>query len=133
MSIKKNDGRQPRVCAMVDFTYDDMSALDGSLEDAVEAPQNAVVVGGMVDITTAFNSATSDTLTVGDSDDDDRYITGLNAQTTGVTAFTIDGHKYANQSNIGIGITGAGAAPTAGAGTLYVEYVVTSRAKFTQG
>ena len=133
MTIAKKDSRQDILVAMVPFTFADFTANDGTLEDAIELPQNAVVVGGGIVIDTAFNGTTSDTLTVGDSDVDDRYKAGIDAQATGYTALVPTAFKMLAQGNVGIGNTNVGGVATAGAGRLILEYVVDGRAHHTQG
>lgn len=52
-------------------------------------PVGARVLGGFVDITTVFNSTTSDTLEIGDSTDPNEYLSGLDAQAIAIVEFSL--------------------------------------------
>ena len=132
MTITKNDGRQDLVTAHVDITYDMLTS--GSALAAIEVPGGAVVVDGFLQVVTAMDSGTSDSLEVGDAADNNRYTSSaVDGQTVGLTALDIDGHEYTQQTDITVKWTGAGSAPTAGALRLVVMYFDTGRAHFTQG
>ncbi|MGH9961081.1 MAG: hypothetical protein ACREBC_28835, partial [Pyrinomonadaceae bacterium] len=77
MAITKDVGRQETITAMVDINFGDVSP-SASDQDAVQVPANAIVVAGDVTVITAFNSATSDVLSVGDSVTFNRYLNGGN-------------------------------------------------------
>lgn len=137
MPIKKLSGRQEVIAATADFTYADVTS--GAYAAAVDLPGGAIVVGGHLAITTIFNSATTDQFSIGDK-------VGANAaaaatyaaQSADITApgavpIVATGKKYAEPSTVGIVWTGAGAAPSAGAGRLTVLYIVDGRAAFSQG
>ena len=129
--ISKSSNRQDVICGIVDFTYDDF--VDGVFQGAVELPQDGEVVGGGIAVDEAFNSTTSDTGTVGDSDTGDRYASGVDFQATGRTALTLTGYKMTAPGDVGITLTSVGGPPTQGKGRLLVEYVVHGRAHFSQG
>ena len=131
MSITVDSGRQDLLVADVDFTYADFTS--GSPAAAIEVPAGAVVVGGFIVIDTAFDSATSDTIIVGDGGDDNRYANAVNGASAALTALTITGYEYTETDNIDIQWTGVGAAPSAGAGRLVVHYYVDGRAAQNQG
>lgn len=137
MPIKKLSGRQEVIAATADFTYADVTS--GTYAAAVDLPGGAIVVGGHLAITTIFNSATTDQFSIGDK-------VGANAaaaatyaaQSADITApgavpIVATGKKYAEPSTVGVVWTGAGAAPSAGAGRLTVLYIVDGRAAFSQG
>ncbi len=132
MTITKDSGRQEVVCADVGFSFDEFGA-SGVAEAALDLPQNAVVVGGFLVIDTAFDSLTSDTLTVGDGDSDDLYVAGIDGTAAALSAIVPTGKKYTVPDTIDIKWTGVGTAPTQGAGRLIVEYIVDARAMFSQG
>ena len=73
MSITKDIGRQYPLVARVDFTYASFGA-SGVAEEAIDLPVGAVVTGGALVITTAFNSATTDAIEVGDGDAVARFL-----------------------------------------------------------
>ena len=130
MTITKNAGRQCEDVAYVDVEYSDLTS--GVAEGAVELPPGAVITGGKLVKSTAFDSATSDSLIVGDADDDDRYLTANDLQSAGISALTATGHEHTG-GDVTVTWTGAGTAPTAGKFTLAVHYYVRGRAQTTYG
>lgn len=131
MAITQNSDRQYPLSAYVEFSYADF--VSGVYAAAVDMPADAIVVGGDFVITTAFNSATSDTFTVGDDTDDDEYGAAINGQTAARTALVPTGFQFAQNGTVGLKWTGAGAAPSAGAGFLHVQYVREGRSNENQG
>lgn len=126
MAITKPTGRQYPLVAKVDFTFADF--VSGVAAEAVKIPGNCRVSGGHLVISTAFNSGTSDTIQVGDGDSAARYKDSINGQAVALTALVPTGYKYTVPDTIDITWTGVGAAPTAGAGYLMVEYFAENRA-----
>jgi hypothetical protein len=131
MTIEKPEARSDVKVAIVDFTH--ANFVSGVLQAAAELPPNAIVVGGHLHLTTLFDSVTSDTMTIGDADVDNRYAAAINAKTTAYTALVPTGYKYTTRKDIGIKWTGVGTAPTQGAGRLVVQYVIQGRSVSTQG
>ena len=130
MAITKNGARQYGLWAEVDFTFADI--LHATAAPAIDLPGNAVVVGGEVVITTAFNPGTSLTIAVGDGVLGTRYVSAANAATVGRTALVPTGYRYPAPDSIDLTGTLTGAAATAGAGTLRVQYVIKDRAQEVQ-
>lgn len=135
MAITKNAGRQEVIAAKLTVTYADPANDDGTVEGAINVPAGAIVVGGYINVTTAFDSTTSDVVDVGDGVDPDRYTASpVNLQSTGRTALTLTGYEYPATDDIDIGWTaGATGTATAGSFDLVVEYIVSDRAAFSQG
>jgi hypothetical protein len=128
MSITKNAGRQYPLVAYVDFTYSDLTDATGV--EAIDIPANATVIGGGLYIGTVFNSATSDTIDVGDGGDTDRYTASpIDVTALGYTALTLTGYTYTASDTIDILWDGTGTAPSTGAGTLIVYYMIDERAQ----
>jgi hypothetical protein len=131
MAFTKKSGRQQLIVAYADVTFADL--VSGTAKGIMELPPGAVVVDGDVTVDTAFNSATSDALVVGDATTANRYKTSYSIAAAGRTALVPTGFKTTAPSNINVTWTGVGAAPTAGAFTLRVSYYVRGRAQFAQG
>lgn len=131
MAFVKDSGRQTVLSAIARFTYEDFTS--GTALPVIELPPDAVVVGGMFVLETLWNSATSDTFTVGDEVDDDEYASGINGKTTAYTALTPTGYQYTATKNIVVKWTGVSTAPTQGAGYLIVNYVREGRSNENQG
>ena len=134
MAITVNINRQTRLVAYVDVTYADLTS--GTSANAIHLPAGAMLLGGFVDITTAFSSSSSDVLDIGDTvastPDDDKYSSSqITASSTGLTALTgttaTDSRIPAGGAWITATWTGAGTAATSGAFRLQVEYVVDDR------
>lgn len=129
MPITRNSGRQNALRAYVPFTYVDF--VSGVAQLAAELPGDTIVTGGELVITTAWNSATSDTMKVGDGVVTDRYKASINAAAVARTALVPTGFRNTEKDTVDITWTGAGAAPTQGAGFLSVEYIAINRATET--
>ena len=131
MAISKNASRQELVTAFVDFTFADVPTTATSYE-ALDLPVNAVIVGGDLVVTTAWNSTTA-TFQIGDATLASRYSGAVDLKSAARTALTPTGfvhtatEKALKGANI---ITGTA---TAGAARLSVQYYVKGRAAFTQG
>lgn len=117
--------RQWPLVAVMEFVLDDLTS--GEAGRAVVMPGGSWVIGGGLVISEAFDSGTSDTIKVGDADDDDRYAAAVDASAAGHTDLTVTGHKYTDKKTIDLTWTSDGAAPTQGRGFLYVEYLIEGR------
>lgn len=138
MAITYDNGRQTKVCAHKSFAYTDL--VSGTYAGLVKLPINAIVTDVRLVITTLFNSATTDQFSIGDQPSGGAArATNYAAQSADVTAVPTEilgkmtGAAYtasstASPNTVGVVWTGAGAAPSAGAGTLFVEYVIDGRA-----
>lgn len=133
MAITKDAGAQSSSIKKVDFTFADLSAVTGTDNEAMGLPSDAIVIQGAIIITTPFNSTTN-TFTVGDKTSNSRYKSGIDAKTAAMTTLVPTGitTNNANLRTLVINTSFTGTAPTAGAGTLIVEYLQTTRADFVQ-
>ena len=136
MPIKKLSGRQEVIAATADFAFADI--VSGVFQAAVDVPAGAMVVGGGLAISTAFNSATSDTFSIGDKEgaavaNGVTYAAAAARAAGGSNPIVPTGKKYLVPTVVGVLWTGVGAAPTTGVGRLTVQYVVDGRAAFSQG
>jgi hypothetical protein len=132
MTITYDAGRQNALVATMDFLYSDMT--DDTYVAMVEVPTNAVVKSVAVIITELFNSATDDKFSIGDQETggaaDKVEFAALSADITalGVVTGIPTGKVYTVGGTVGVVWNGTGTAPTAGAGTLVVEYYIDGRA-----
>lgn len=132
MPIRLNAGRQELVVAYVDVKAGDL--VSGVAGKAIELPSGAVIVGGDIVVKTAFNSATTATLKVGDKVDDDRYTSAaVDLKTAGRTALTLTGYKHSVSEHLQALFAETGAAATLGLARVSIHYYVEGRAAFTQG
>lgn len=135
MPITKNASRQELVTAFVDFTFADIPTT-AVIYDALDLPVNAVVVGGDIVVSTAWNTATSAAANIGDATLATRYGSAIDLKVAARTALTAAalGFVHSNtEKTLRVAPTYVGAAATAGAARLSVQYYVKGRAAFTQG
>jgi hypothetical protein len=131
MTTEVNTLRQSVLYAERSFTYDDFTS--GEAKPVIYLKPNTRILRGFLDITTAFNSGSSDSMTVGDTegvDDVDRYLGATDVSSTGLTALTappIADGVIGTPEAVTITWTGGGDAPTAGAGTIAIEYIEVGR------
>ncbi len=126
MAITKDAGRQNPLVAKVTIAFDDYTTAVAA--EAFDMPDNAIVIGGHVMVNTAWDSATSAVLDLGDGADDDRYTaSAINVKTAGRTALTLTGYKYTASDTIDAIITHVGA-PTVGTLDVVLEYIIDGRA-----
>lgn len=124
------------LCVAAEFSYDDFTSGTGL--PFCTLPIGARVLGGFVDITTAWDSSVSDTLEIGDSTDPNEYVSALDAQSVATTEFSLSNLFDAAGSitpaivaatdEILIEITSSGTAATAGAGNAAMFYVDLTKA-----
>ena len=129
MSTSVSINRQTILYAERQFDFEDFAGTSPVTVPMIYLPAGVKILSGGVDITTAFNSGSSDTLTVGTTEgttpDVDALDSGIDGQAEALSTFgpfansTIDTAEAVTMTN-----TAEGAAATAGAGTLYITYVI---------
>lgn len=132
MAITQSSDRQYPLQAIVDFGFADLT--HATAEIAMDLPSDAIITGGHVYISEVFNSTTSDSLIVGDTDDPNAYLAATSIAALGATALAPSGLKLIAGKSITITHTG-GVADTAttGIGQLVVEYIRQGRSNENQG
>jgi hypothetical protein len=111
--------------------YNEMLAADfaaGAVQNVVVLPEGALVIRAFVLVTTAYNSATTATFSVGDAVTPARYGSAIDLKTVGVKNLTPTGYITPGQGPVTVTFAQTGAAATAGAARVYVEYVVERKA-----
>jgi hypothetical protein len=96
---------------------------------AIPLPVGAVVIGGYVSRTEAFDAATYN-ITIGDADDDNRYLAEADLKAVGTTALLTPGYIGTGQ-DIEV-IFEAADVCTTGEAIIVVEYIVDGRADEVQ-
>jgi len=133
MPVTKNSARQDVINAFVDFTFADIPTT-ATAYAAMDIPIDAIVTGGDLVVTTAWNTATSATLSVGDVTTPTRYASTVDLKTAARTALTLTGFTHTNTQKVLNGTTAyVGATASAGAARLSVNYIVKGRSAFSQG
>lgn len=93
-------------------------------------PKNAQIVAFFIDVLTAYDSATSATLSIGSAPAGTQYVSGVNAKTAGRAAPTLSAAQLLAASDITTNttvyatVTSVGQ-PTAGSVRVTVQYVIT--------
>lgn len=93
-------------------------------------PKNAHIVAFFIDVLTAYDSATSATLSIGSASAGTQYVSGVNAKTAGRAAPTLSAAQLLAASDITTNttvyatVTSVGQ-PTAGSVRVTVQYVIT--------
>jgi hypothetical protein len=107
--------------------YNEMLSADFATvatQNVVVLPEGAMVIRAFVVVTTPYNSATTATFSVGDAATPARYGAGIDLKTAGIKALTPTGYITPGQGPVTVTFAQTGAAATAGAARVYIEYVV---------
>ena len=94
-------------------------------------PANSQITSLLIDVTTAYNSATSATLSAGTASGGTTYVSGVNAKTAGRAAITYSAAQLLAMSNITtnttlvVTVTSVGQ-PAAGSIVVTVDYIQTT-------
>lgn len=116
--------------------YQDLLVTDFADDLAIEIgglPAGATISHAWVDVSEAFDSETTATLSVGDADLATRYGSGVDLATTGRKLLTnTAGFKTEAASQLVATFAQTGAAATVGQARVYFEYVVDRKADETQ-
>lgn len=130
MAFFKNDGRQSPAVAVVKFSLADFT--DGTL-DVMELPGNAIVTGGFITVTTAFNAGTTATLDLGDGTTADLYLDGGSVAAKGLVSLVPTGDINTRVGDLTLTYAETGDAATEGEAILVLEYIEISKSGWTQG
>lgn len=109
------------------------SSLSGIAFNLFELPAGAIVIGGDIKVLTAFNSGTSDTLSIGDSGSATRYASAVSIASAARTALTVPARQVSSTEKVTATWTGSGAAPSAGQAHVTLQYIIPGRAVENQG
>ena len=101
-------------------------------ENAFLLPTGATVVGGDIVVVTAFDSGTSDVISVGDTSVTTRYASSVSIASAARTALTLTGFRTTAPTYVRIVLTHTGTAATTGKVRVRVEYVVEGRVTESQ-
>lgn len=119
MAITKSDARQWPLSEVIRFTFEDVEA---GVVPMADLAGGEMVVGGSITVVTAWTTTGAATVSLGDEDEDDRYLDGVNLKAAGRTAFTLDGNVYPSAAELLA--TFALADADADAGEAVVEFTI---------
>jgi hypothetical protein len=130
MSFSKDGGRKSPVIADITISYADL--VSGTAKEVIDIPAGAIIDDVHAYVDTAWNSGSSDVITVGDGGDVDRFITSVSIAATGnkIGVTTAKGYKYTTKDTIDVIWTGVSTAPSAGSLRLIVEYHFANKADY---
>lgn len=133
MPIALNSARQELIAAFVDINLADIA--NNVAAPAIRLPVNAVVVGGALVTTEAWNSTSTDVMDVGDATTATRYLTDGNIRALGARVPLVPTGFITTsaQPTLTVTWTSGGGTPTTGKVRLEVQYYIRGRAGFTQG
>jgi hypothetical protein len=109
-----------------EFLVADFAA--GATQPAIVLPEGAQVTRGWVLVTTAYNSATTAILDIGDATVANRYGNDIDLKTVGLKPLTPTGYIQPGKGPVTVTFAQTGAAGTAGSARVYIEYVVERKA-----
>ncbi|MFZ4537156.1 hypothetical protein [Propionivibrio sp.] len=137
MAITKDINRQEILSALVTINVADVLGKSGVAQAAVSMPPNCIVIGGAIVTRTAFNSVTSDVLSVGDAGLATRYLSESSVAVAGTaalvpTGYLTPGTTSSASGDIFVTWTGVGTAPSTGQVQLRVDYVQVGRSEYSQ-
>ena len=123
--------RQEPLAFIRKFTLAEFVAASNVIDIAM--PVNAVVTSGLITITTAFDSGTTDVIVIGDSATANRYKTSLDLKTAAATAIVPTGYiSTAAVNTVRLTRTPVGTAAAAGEVMVNFTYLVLGRTECTQ-
>lgn len=133
MAITKNAARQDLIMAYVDINLADLTS--GVAAAALNLPVGAVITSGELVTTEAWNSTSTDVMTVGDVTTTTRYLTNGNirALAANVALVPTGFVQTSTQPTLNVIWTSGGGTPTTGKVRLQVRYFIKGREKFSEG
>lgn len=117
----------PTAGGAVAVKYASIAYTDTTAANLFTLPAGAVIVGWLVNVTTAFNGSSTDLLDIGTSADGDAYANDLDVASTGqqVTGFIVGGlfTELTEETQITATYADAGGDASAGAATVCCFYI----------
>lgn len=126
MAISFDGSRQYPMTGKVTVGFADLATGVAAAFDNI--PGGATITDISINVLTAFNSATSDVVVVGDADTPNLYLASTSIAATGLTAGVPTGKKYVAPTQLSLTWTGVGAVPTTGEFEVIFTYVQDGRA-----
>jgi hypothetical protein len=130
-ALKLQSGRQTPIVAYIDVALANLAS--GVDLPVAELPAGASLLSGDIVVTEAFNSGTSDVLSVGDPTTYNRYISAQTVAAAGRTALVPTGYVYTAPTKVSVRLVSVGTAATTGKVRVRLSYIVDKRSQFNQG
>lgn len=129
MAITKDVGVQDICVKTVTINLADVTS--GADVSAIDLPNNSVVLSGSLYTTEAWNSTTSDVLSVGDTTTYNRYLSAGNIRSLAALVPLVPTGIVQPTSGLTVRWVSGGGSPTTGKVRLIVTYVVLGKAEYT--
>lgn len=107
------------------FDFEDL--VDGDAVAAITLPPGAIVTGGSITVVTAWDSGTTATIDIGDSDPDRYTASPIDLTTAARTALTLTGYKHTAEDELVFTLVEAGTAATEGEAVVELTFVIEGR------
>jgi len=130
--LTKNPSRQGPLIAHVDINMADLVSGVASAV-AMDIPPNAVIIQGSLITTEAWDSTTSDVLSVGDDTSANRYLADGDIRALGAVVPLVPTGFISTGEGLKVTWTSGGGTPTTGQVRLMVMYYILGRAESTLG
>lgn len=125
---KMTPDRQYPLVAVVRFDFEKLAAAEDGIANMLQLPGNAIVTGGALHVLTAWDSAGTATLSLGDDDSATRYLSTANLKAAARTAITLPNFQHQVPTILfGTFAEGAGDSAEQGEALLIVEYIIEGR------
>lgn len=131
MAITKDASVQSVQSKIVYINLADVAT--GVDQAAIALPANAVIIGGAVVTETAWNSTTSDVISVGDTSTYNRYLSAGNFRAAAANVPLVPTGFIHPGGNITVRWVSGGGTPTTGKSRVRVDYVIIGQANATYG
>lgn len=130
MSFVRSNERQYPLTAVLDLGPADFGAAD---RGQISLPPNALLTGITAVTVTAFNSATTAVLDIGDAAGATSLATNIDIRTAGAETVPLQGKFYPSGDTLLFTLSQTGAAATAGRLLVTATYVILNRVSEVQG
>lgn len=128
------DGRQHPDILYVEIAAEQFVAYGNQV--VIEVAPDSEVTRGFVNVLDAFDGGTTDTILIGDSVDEDRYLAATSIKTVGLKPITTTGFQHGRDGSpqkLIIKRVATGTAATKGTLKVFLETVAGGKAYHTQG
>jgi hypothetical protein len=140
-NLAQYSGRQYPLVATLDLDFKNykLAAQTGAFTNvwnAFELPAGAIVIGGGIRVYTAFDSAGTLTVGLGDAASATRFLSSVNLKTAARTGFTAAQLEFLYPETTKLTTTiaqASGADATAGKASIYLWYLIAGRSNENQG
>jgi hypothetical protein len=130
--ISNLDGRAAVAAGYIELTLANFVARNNVID--IDLPPGSELVSGHLNVTDAFDAATTDTIKVGDNANDARYLAASTVKATGRTVLVPTGFINTGDTHtLRVTRVASGTAATKGTVRIYFQYAEIGKSDWTQG